>query len=112
MRLRYRDSGNTTAVPGRVNIRTAPNASPAVHTAAPQRRRAIGRRPPLAGVGAHLVGNGFARPLTPCGLPASARRPGRVDVCEAAHLPGDREQVVCGVERLLGGVNLVEHGTD
>jgi hypothetical protein len=42
----------------------------------------------------------------------SARRPRRVDVREAPDLAGDREQVVGGVERLFGGVELVEHGAD
>ena len=40
------------------------------------------------------------------------RRPGRVDFGEAADFAGDGEQVVGGVERLLGGVQLVEHRAD
>ena len=39
-------------------------------------------------------------------------RAGRVDFGEAADLAGDGEQVVGGVDGLLGGVELVEHGTD
>jgi hypothetical protein len=45
-------------------------------------------------------------------LAGSARVPGRVDLRKAANFAGDREQVVRSVNRLLGGVDLVEHGAD
>lgn len=45
----------------------------------------------------------------PMRLPAATRRSGRIDLREAAHLAGDREQVVCRVNGLLGGVHLVKH---
>jgi hypothetical protein len=40
------------------------------------------------------------------------RWPGGIDFGEAADFAGDGEQVVGGVDGLLGGVQFVEHGAD
>src|SRR3954452_7773041 len=74
----------------------AQGAVPAIACVAPRRKQQRERlRRTVPG---HLVG--------------SARGPGRVDLREEADLAGDREEVVRGVERVFGGVELVEHGAD